>query len=255
MAEHPDNNLHYETVTPVLINALHALMTNPVFNDFNLVGGTNLSLRFGHRRSDDIDLFTDAKYGSIDFTELEKELSRMFPYFDNPDRSGIVGFGRMYYVGLNKENAVKLDLMYTDEFLSKPEVKDGIRFETVDQIAAMKMEAINGGGRKKDWWDIDHLLTIYTLEELLALHEKWQPWLHEEKKLLVRLVDFSSADTEPNPRCLLGKDWDIIKINMIKQVEAYSKKKRRRKAVRKIYQSMLSAKQANPASKGTKKGK
>jgi len=220
-----DELLHYETVKPVLINTLNALMKNPVFNNFNLVGGTNLSLRFGHRCSDDIDLFTDAEYGSIDFVKLENELQRMFPYFDSPDKSGIVGFGRMYYVGLNKENAVKLDLMYTDQFISGPELIEGIRFESVNQIAAMKMEAINNGGRKKDWWDIDKLLEIYPFEKLMSLHKKWQPWVHEEDKILDALVDFSKADLEPNPKCLLGKDWDVIKLDIIHQVELYTKQK------------------------------
>lgn len=222
-------HLHYETVTPVLINALNALMSNPVFNDFNLVGGTNLSLRFGHRCSDDIDLFTDAEYGSLDFDRLEKELAIMFPYFDNPYHSDPVGFGRMYYVGLNKENAVKLDLMYTDQFLTGPDIISGIRFESVKQIAAMKMHAINLGGRKKDWWDIDRLLAVYPFEMLMSFHKEWQPWLHEEEKLLNALTDFSNADLEPNPRCLLGKDWDFIKINIIHQVELYTQEVHNRK--------------------------
>ena len=226
MAIVKEKRLHYKTVTPLLFNTLTALMNNPVFDVFNLVGGTNLSLRFGHRLSDDIDLFTDVKYGSLDFNLFERELNRMFPYFDNPDTSGHIGFGRMYYVGLNKDDAVKLDLMYSDKFLSAPETIKGIRFESVDQIAAMKMEAINGGGRKKDWWDIDLLLTdlsLYTFEELILLHQKWQPWIHDKDKLLEALIDFSEADNEPNPKCLLGKDWDLIKINMIRQVESYSK--------------------------------
>ena len=54
MAITKDKPLYYKTVKPVLINTLNALMRNPVFNSFNLVGGTNLSLRFGHRCSDDI---------------------------------------------------------------------------------------------------------------------------------------------------------------------------------------------------------
>lgn len=53
--------LHYNTVTTLLRNVLSMLMDEPLFNPFRLVGGTNLSLRFGHRKSIDIDLFTDAQ--------------------------------------------------------------------------------------------------------------------------------------------------------------------------------------------------
>lgn len=253
MAITKDKPLYYKTVKPVLINTLNALMRNPVFNSFNLVGGTNLSLRFGHRCSDDIDLFTDAEYGSLDFAKLEKELAKMFPYFDNPDKSEIVGFGRMYYVGLNEENAVKLDLMYTDKFISDPENINGIRFESVNQMAAMKMEAINGGGRKKDWWDIDQLLSIYPFEDLMLLHKKWQPWLHEEEKILDALVDFTKADLEPNPKCLLGKDWDSIKLHIIRQVELYTQKVQKRKTTLETFNSIKSPTN-KPKPKSIKKG-
>lgn len=36
-----------------------------VFEPFRLVGGTALSLQMGHRLSVDIDLFTDAEYGTL----------------------------------------------------------------------------------------------------------------------------------------------------------------------------------------------
>ncbi|MBR0297755.1 MAG: nucleotidyl transferase AbiEii/AbiGii toxin family protein [Bacteroidales bacterium] len=212
------DTLHYETVTPILANVLSFLMNDEAFNPFRLVGGTNLSLRFGHRQSDDIDLFTDSDYGSIDFSSLEKILSVKFPFFDSPDRSGLIGFGRMYYVGLNRDNAVKLDLMYTDKFLSEPETIDGIRFASIDQIAAMKLSAISLGGRKKDWWDVHKLLEEYSLEQMFRLYEKWQPWTYDQAKLMEALVDFSKADLQPDPKCLEGKDWDIIKIDIINQV-------------------------------------
>lgn len=212
------DTLHYETVTPILANVLSFLMNDDAFNPFRLVGGTNLSLRFGHRQSDDIDLFTDSDYGSIDFSSLEKILSVKFPFFDSPDRSGLIGFGKMYYVGLNRDNAVKLDLMYTDKFLSEPETIDGIRFASIDQIAAMKLSAISLGGRKKDWWDVHKLLEEYSLEQMFRLYEKWQPWTYDQAKLMEALVDFSKADLQPDPKCLEGKDWDIIKIDIINQV-------------------------------------
>ncbi|MBO5748172.1 MAG: nucleotidyl transferase AbiEii/AbiGii toxin family protein [Muribaculaceae bacterium] len=58
--------LRYQTVKPILRSTLERLMRIDEFRPFRLVGGTSLSLRYGHRISDDIDLFTDAEYGSID---------------------------------------------------------------------------------------------------------------------------------------------------------------------------------------------
>lgn len=46
-------------------------MVADVFSDFRLVGGTALSLLRGHRMSIDIDLFTDAEYGTINFEAID----------------------------------------------------------------------------------------------------------------------------------------------------------------------------------------
>lgn len=216
-----NNNLHYETVTPILANSLLKIMAEDLFAPFRLVGGTNLSLRYGHRRSDDIDLFTDADYGSLDFSLFEDYLKNNFPYYDCPDTSSIVGFGRMYYIGLDEENNVKLDLMYTDQFFGVPEVLEGIRFASVDQIAAMKMQAIATGGRKKDWWDIHLLLGQYSIKQLLELHKQWQPYTHNEAELLDLLIDFSGANKYPDPICQRNLKWDDVKLDIIDATEKY----------------------------------
>lgn len=216
--EQKHKQIHYETVLPLLSNILVKLMGEPIFDPFVLVGGTNLSLRLGHRISDDIDLFTDLPYGSLDFNALEEYLRKSFPYYNCPDRSGIVGFGRSYYVGLSEDNCIKLDLMYADPFFEPFEINDGIRMATIEQIAAMKMEAINTGGRKKDWWDIHELLTEFSLAQLLLFHEKWQQWTHNDEALLTKLIHFDDADKEPNPKCLKGKNWDDIKLDIIDHV-------------------------------------
>lgn len=57
MAKKKSSSLHYETITPLLKSILNDIMESPLFDPFYLVGGTSLSLRLGHRKSVDIDLF------------------------------------------------------------------------------------------------------------------------------------------------------------------------------------------------------
>lgn len=71
----PSPQLHTSTVTKQLKSILDNLMKEDLFSPFVLVGGTNLSLRFGHRMSDDIDLFTESDYGSLDYESMEHYLS------------------------------------------------------------------------------------------------------------------------------------------------------------------------------------
>jgi predicted nucleotidyltransferase component of viral defense system len=214
--------LHYQAVTPLLKSTLETLMTEPIFAPFRLVGGTNLALRFGHRISDDIDVFTDVEYRSLDYRVFEDYLKRRFPYYYCTDNSSIVGFGRGYYVGNSDEDFVKVDLMYADPFLSGPEVIDGIRMASVEDIAAMKLNVISRGGRKKDFWDLHYLLSLYSIPQMLAFHAARHPWEHNEKELLLKMVDFTTADDSPDPRCLIGKKWDDIKLDIIESVAALS---------------------------------
>lgn len=62
--------MYWNTVSPILKEVLLDLMNQSIFQPFRLVGGTALSLQIGHRMSVDIDMFTDAEYGSIDFDEI-----------------------------------------------------------------------------------------------------------------------------------------------------------------------------------------
>lgn len=68
------NKLYWNTVKPLLKKILNDIINEPVFLPFRLVGGIALSLQIGHRMSVDIDLFTDAEYGSIDFKAIREFL-------------------------------------------------------------------------------------------------------------------------------------------------------------------------------------
>ena len=50
--------LHIETVEPYTFSLLKQLMKMPELQDLSLVGGIALSLLYGHRKSDDLDLFS-----------------------------------------------------------------------------------------------------------------------------------------------------------------------------------------------------
>ena len=59
--------LYTNTVEPALWNLLQDISALPELKNFCLVGGTTLALQLGHRRSDDLDFFTD---GYFDIQEL-----------------------------------------------------------------------------------------------------------------------------------------------------------------------------------------
>ena len=154
------DSLFYNTVNPILKSSLETLMSSDIFKDFRLVGGTSLSLQLGHRISVDIDLFSDVEYGSLDFEAIGTYLSTKFNYLDfNSDF--IPAFGKSYTIGNNKEDSVKLDIFYTDPFITNEIVIDNIKLASIDEIIAMKIDVIQRGGRKKDFWDLHELFENY----------------------------------------------------------------------------------------------
>ena len=206
--------LQYRTVKPILRSTLERLMRIDEFRPFRLVGGTSLSLRYGHRISDDIDLFTDAEYGSIDFQLLQEILRREFPYCQG-DCGEIVSFGTSYLVGNSKEDNVKLDLFYTDPFIRPMEQIESIRMASLDDIVAMKMDVMSRGGRKKDFWDLHILRNKYTIEQMLSLYKERYPYGATDEECIAGLTNFSVADSDPDPTCLLGKIWQLIKLDFV----------------------------------------
>lgn len=212
------NNLCFNTVKPILKNVLEQLMTMEEFDEFRLVGGTSLSLRYGHRMSDDIDLFTDAQYGSIDFKYLQQSLRVNFPYC-NGDCGDVVGFGTSYMIGESINNCVKLDLFYTDSFVKSVESYGKIRMASVEDIIAMKLDVISRGGRKKDFWDLHFLHKYYNIKQMLSLYEERYPYGATQEECVKGLNDFTIADGEPNPVCLQNKIWQLIKLDYVEWIE------------------------------------
>lgn len=201
--------LYYTTVNDLLKNSLIKLMQSDVFNDFRLVGGTALSLQIGHRESIDIDLFSDSVYGSLDFNAIKNYLKENFDYVDFLDT--IPAMGTSYFIGENKENTVKLDVYYTDTYIQTPIEVDGIRMATIEEIIAMKIDVVQRGGRKKDFWDLHDLLQYYTISQMLALHQQRYPYSHDRELIIQNFTSFQQADDDFNPICLKGKYWEFIK--------------------------------------------
>ena len=204
--------LHWNTVKPLLKEILEEIIIESIFEPFRLVGGTSLSLQMGHRMSVDIDLFTDNEYGSIDYKAIREFLENKYPYCSSRNLDN-VAFGTYFEVGNSKDDFVKIDLYYTDDFIEKPIIIEDIRMATANEIIAMKLDVVLRGGRKKDFWDLHFFIDTISLEEMISLFKKRYPYNDDFIKIKKQLVNFEIADTEFEPICLLEKTWEIIKLD------------------------------------------
>lgn len=202
--------MHWNTVSPLLRDTLICLMKEPAFASFRLVGGTCLSLHWGHRISVDIDLFTDEPYDSIDFGAIDKWLREQFAVVDT-HIAGAIGMGLSYYVGHQSNQLVKLDLYYTDQFIRPVILQKAIRMADTADIVAMKMEIMTRGGRKKDFWDLHAAHDYYSIPQMLDFYQERYPYNHTRNEVVEALNRFELADDDFDPICLQGKHWELIK--------------------------------------------
>lgn len=209
--------IYKETVSDLLWKTLVKLMQLKELSSFRLVGGTSLSLLLGHRISVDIDLFTDAEYGSVDFHKIDSLLQKEFAYVDC-SFDGNDSFGKSYFIGANKNETIKIDLFYTDSFEYQTINYEGIRLSRLEEIIAMKLEVIGQNGRKKDFWDIHELMEYFSWSEMLSFYETRYPYGHTKEDLIYKLTDFELANSDFDPICLKGKYWELIKLDIEESV-------------------------------------
>jgi predicted nucleotidyltransferase component of viral defense system len=185
----------------------------PALADFSLVGGTALSLRYGHRNSIDIDLFYHHKFDhSYILKELELTFGQQFDYRQQHTHFGIFCF----------IHDVKVDLVhYPHEPLLSIETIENIRFYSDADIAAMKIQAILGRGKKKDFWDLFELLQNYSLEQIMSWHTLKFPSQMLAISIPHALTYFTDADETDEPRSFKNQTWEGVKRGIQKAVRDY----------------------------------
>lgn len=202
--------LYTETVEPGTIRILNELMQLEEFSAFNLVGGTALSLQLGHRKSDDIDLFKVSDFNKREVIDILKLHFKNRFELKSKEKNPLGVFGLI--------DNVKLDICkHTFPLISPLVIEDGVRMWGLEDIAAAKVHAISLRAKKKDFWDIDELLDIYTFEYIVkAYRKKYDPMLAIGVAQI--LTYFQDAEISDAPVCLKNKTWQIVKKNIAEKI-------------------------------------
>ena len=201
--------LQSTTVHPATLGLLKKIMTMPVLQSFNLVGGTALSLQIGHRISVDLDLFSNQDFDNATIIRALEAVGNLTVLVDNPP------FLQM------RLDDVKVDMLkYPYPFVEQYNEIEGVRLVSVETIATMKLLAIARRGAKKDFFDIYFLLERYTLAELLAQFEKTLPYI-DTFHIVKSMTYFGDAEEELNPKMLIKVSWQTVKKTIEKKVEIY----------------------------------
>ncbi|HEY4195847.1 MAG TPA: nucleotidyl transferase AbiEii/AbiGii toxin family protein [Mucilaginibacter sp.] len=203
--------LREETVEPATLGLLKKLIALPELSAFRLVGGTALSLLLGHRKSVDLDFFTDQP--------LDKEI--LVPALED-------AFGRIITTNERSKNIyqciiqnVKVDFVSVrDPFLNPVQIIDYIPFADVKDLIALKLNAVKGRGVKKDFWDIAKLLEIYSFENLFQFYH--DRYTYDDTFAVIRsVIYFTDAENTSAPESLDGMIWEKVKETITEAFDDY----------------------------------
>jgi hypothetical protein len=201
--------LHYETVDEGTLGLLKQLQSLSILSEMRLVGGTSLALQIGHRKSIDIDLFGIL---SADYENLVDELKTL---------GEVVSLKNSKNIHILLINEIKVDIVnYEYKWLTNKITTDNIHLASIEDIAAMKLNAIIGRGSKKDFIDLFFILKDYSLATLIDFYTKKY---NDGSTFLVlkSLTYFEDADMEEMPFMFNNIDWQTIKDNIKKAHAEY----------------------------------
>jgi predicted nucleotidyltransferase component of viral defense system len=205
--------LYFETLEPGTLSLLKELMTLPSLLPFSLVGGTALSLRYGHRASDDLDLFFHEKFNhDIVVNSLADKFKKRFAYKQQHATFGIFCF----------IDEIKVDLVYFPHLpIAQIETIENIRIYSDADIAAMKIQAILGRGKKKDFWDLHELLQHYSLQQIIDWHKTKYPSQMLAISIPHAITYFVDAEESESPVSFKNQSWESIKKDIQAVVSEY----------------------------------
>jgi predicted nucleotidyltransferase component of viral defense system len=188
-------------------------MEMPSLRSFSLVGGTALALRYGHRSSEDLDLFYHEKFDQPEIVkDLTSVFNQRFVYKQEHTTFGIFCF----------IDEIKVDIVHYPHLPIAPfETDRGIRFYSSADIAAMKIQAILGRGKKKDFWDLHELLKHFSLQQIIDWHKKKYPNQMLAISIPHAITYFVDADESETPVSFKKQTWESIKKDISRTVSDY----------------------------------
>lgn len=202
--------LSYHTVESHTLELLKRLLSKDFLSEARLVGGTALALQYGHRMSVDLDFFGNINGDDIDLKEQLREVGTLSVIKESKN------------INVFLLDGIKVDFInYPYRWIDDAVQENSIVLASPQDIAAMKVNAIEGRGSKKDFIDLYFLLQHYSLQELLDFYVK----KYSEYSLfraLMSLTYFEDAENQLMPKMFIDVAWEEIKDTIRKEVERIS---------------------------------
>jgi hypothetical protein len=172
--------------------------------NFYLAGGTALALQLGHRRSVDLDFFTevDAVRPST-HRHILSTLENLRPTVVEQEWGNLLLVIDDLHVGF---------FSYGYGLVAPTRQADGVPLAGLADIGLMKLDALASRGSRKDFCDLYFVAQRVSLRALFDLAPTKYPTIRDFEAMVVRyMADFDRADQETPLPLLQDVDWETIK--------------------------------------------
>jgi hypothetical protein len=168
--------------------------------DAYLAGGVAIAMRLGHRVSHDLDDFTV----STDPQALVEALSGR-----SEVRVTTKSEGTLYL----EIGGVPVSIIrHRYPLLARAEQVDGVPIASLEDLTAMKLQAIATRGAARDFWDLHALLERRSISLADALDDFVRRYSIDEVGQVLRILAyFGDAESAPLPAGLDRERWEAIR--------------------------------------------
>ena len=206
--------LHKEAVDGATLGLLKSLQSKQYLAGFYLAGGTALALYNGHRRSVDIDLFSDFAFNTSQMLENITQDFQFALMFSAPNTlRGTI-------------DNINVDIIaHRYRLVSEPLKGEDFGILSEADIVAMKLNAISTSGQRiKDFIDIYFLLEKYDLKTMLGWYSKKYNQAND-LLILKSLIYFDDVEESEWPVMIKDPDlkWNDVRRKIEKKVLSFSR--------------------------------
>lgn len=181
--------------------------------NFYLAGGTALALQLGHRTSLDFDFYNQSHFDANEILTLLKEVF--------PEKIEEISFAKdTLFVRIDK--IPSSFFWYKYPLISNLKEIKGLPLASLEDIAAMKLIALIGRAKKRDYIDIFYLLKILDLEKMFSVARKKYP-LFNPYIIQRALTFFNDIVSEEGRITVFDKNfsWAKAKKKIMNEVRRY----------------------------------
>ena len=212
-------NVYWESIHQNLRSILSYLGQQSYIKRFYLAGGTALALQLGHRKSVDLDFFSENdEVGKTTRTQIIKSFlkdpfqGQVIEDVDgnlllsvNQTEVGFFGYGYPLIEPLHEMNTIPM--------------------AGIIDIGLMKLDALTSRGSRKDFYDLFWIAREVPIGDLLEFGNRKYPFMRDFPLIVIEhMVNFENADRDVQPVLFKHTPWEEVREFFINQVKELGSK-------------------------------